>query len=166
MQRLKLLTCFFVVVCISCNEAAEKNNAVPQKQEIGLATIQLEDLNGAVINMQQYKGKVLFVNFWATWCKPCVAEMPSIAAVINKFKGKHIEFLFASEEDIEQIADFKSSHDYTFNYVQAKNTAQLNITALPTTYIFDKNGNLVFNEMGARNWNDKENIDLLLNLTK
>lgn len=166
MKRLKLLTCFFVFVSISCNEAAETNNAVPQKRAIGLATIQLEDLNGDVINMQQYKGKVLFVNFWATWCKPCVAEMPSIAAVINKMKDQEIEFLFASDEDIDQIADFKSSHDYTFNYVQARNTTQLNITALPTTYIFDKNGELVFNEMGARNWNDKENIDLLLNLGK
>jgi hypothetical protein len=81
-------------------------------------------------------------------------------------KDQHIEFLFASDEGIDQIADFKSSHDYPFNYVQAKNMAQLNIMALPTTYIFDKNGKLVFNEVGTRNWADKENIDLLLNLSK
>ncbi len=166
MKKLKLLSCFFLIAFLSCNEAAETKNTVLQKQAIEPATIQLEDLNGGVIDMQQYKGKVLFVNFWATWCKPCVGEMPTIAAVISKMKDQHIEFLFASDEGIDQIADFKSSHDYPFNYVQAKNMAELNIMALPTTYIFDKNGKLVFNEVGTRNWADKENIDLLLNLSK
>ena len=166
MKKLKFLCCFFLIVFLSCNEAAETKDTPQQKHAIGLSTIQLEDLNGSAIDMQQYKGKVLFVNFWATWCKPCLVEMPSIAAVINKMKGQDIEFLFASDEDVGQIADFKSSHDYPFTYVQAKNMSQLNITALPTTYIFNKSGKLVFNEMGTRNWNDKENIDLLLNLIK
>ena len=166
MKKLQLLSCFFLVVIFSCNEAAVKKNSVKQKQAVELSNIQLQNLNAGTIDMQQYKGKVLFINFWATWCKPCLEEMPSIAEVINKMKDKDIEFLFASDESIDQIANFKSAHDYPFNYVHGQNMTQLKIMALPTTYVFDKNGKLVFNEMGTRNWNDKENTDLLLNLTK
>ncbi len=166
MKKLKYLFYFLLVVFFSCNEAAETNNAVQQEHPNGLATIQLEDLNGGVIEMQQFKGKALFINFWATWCGPCLEEMPSIGAAIKKMKNQDIEFLFASDDGIDEIADFKSSHDYPFNYVRANNTVQLNITILPTTYIFNKHGKLVFNEVGTRNWDDRENIDLLLNLIK
>lgn len=166
MKKLQLLSCFFLVVLLSCNQANETKNAEPQKQPVELSTIQLQNIDGETVEMKQYNGKVLFVNFWATWCKPCLEEMPSIAEVINRMKEKNIEFLFASDESIDQITDFKSAHDYPFNYVQTKNMAELNIMALPTTYVFDKSGNLVFNKMGTRNWADKENIDLLLNLIK
>ncbi len=166
MRKLIFFSCFFLFVFYSCNEPAETKSPAQQKLTIKPATIQLKNLTGGVIDMQQYKGKVLFVNFWATWCKPCLEEMPSIATVISKMKGKPVEFLLASDEGIDQIADFKSAHAYAFDYFQAQNMAQLNVTTLPTTFIFDKNGTLVFNQMGTINWNDKESLDLLLNLTK
>ena len=65
-----------------------------------------------------------------------------------------------------KLKKFKSGHDYNFNYVRAENLAELNIMALPTTFIFNSEGKLVFNEMGYRQWDDQTNIDLILNIVK
>ena len=126
----------------------------------------LKDLNGQAINLDKYKGKTLFINFWATWCKPCLEEMPSIQKAQEILKNEEIVFLFASDETTEQIEKFKNKHDYNFNYARTENLTELNIMALPTTFIFNPNGKLVFNEMGYRQWDDQTNIDLILNIIK
>ena len=128
--------------------------------------IALKDLNEQAVDLEKYKGKTLFLNFWATWCKPCLEEMPSIKKAQEILKNENIVFLFASDETMEQIEKFKSGHDYNFNYVRAENLAELNIMALPTTFIFNPEGKLVFNEMGYRQWDDQTNIDLILNIVK
>lgn len=123
-------------------------------------------MNGQSLNMEQFNGKTLFINFWATWCKPCLQEMPSIQMTKEILKNEDIVFLFASDESVEQIEGFKTSHDFDFNYVRAENLEELNIMALPTTFIFDKKGKLVFSEMGYKKWDEKINIDLILNISK
>ncbi len=154
---------FFVV---SCKDADQKQDENQSKPGITLSSIHLKSLDGASFNLDQYKGKTVFLNFWATWCKPCLQEMPSINKAIEKINNRDIVFLFASDESAEQIENFKNKNDFNFNYVKAGNMEELNIMALPTTFIFDKSGNMVFNEMGYRKWDEKENIDLILNANK
>lgn len=149
-----------------CDDADQKQDDNQSKPGITLSSIQLSNLDGASFSLEQFKGKTVFLNFWATWCKPCLQEMPSIKSAIEKINNKDIVFLFASDETVEQIENFKNKNDYNFNYVKAGNMEELNIMALPTTFIFDKSGNLVFNEMGFRKWEEKENIDLILNTLK
>lgn len=161
--KLLIITLFFI---ISCNEADQKQDDNQSKSGIALTNIQLNSLDGTSFNLSQYKGKTVFLNFWATWCKPCLQEMPSIKNAIEIINNRDIVFLFASDETVDQIESFKSKNDYNFNYVKAGNMEELNIMALPTTFIFDKSGNLVFNEMGYRKWDEKENIDLILNILK
>jgi len=147
---------------------------VPKKKESQSSTIppteiekiKLSSLNGEPIDMTQYTGKTVFVNFWATWCQPCIEEMPTIRKAKDSLKDKNIEFLFASDETPEQIKNFESEHHYGFNYVTVGNTEDLNILGLPTTFIFEKNGKRVFSEIGYRKWDDKTNIDLLLKIAK
>jgi len=140
---------------------------VSEKQtEWKINKVNLTDLKGLPINLEQYKGKTVFLNFWATWCKPCLKEMPSTEKTHEMLKDKNIEFLFASDETAQQIEKFQAKHDYRFNYVRVESLEELNIIALPTTFIFNPDGKLVFSEMGFRKWDDKINIDLILNIAK
>ncbi len=155
---------------ISCNEKGKEKNKdeqfVPTIVESETDKIKLTDLDSKPIDLNQYRGKTIFINFWATWCKPCLQEMPSIQKAQEQLKNENIVYLFASDEAVEQIEKFKTNHQYPFHYVRAENMEALNIMALPTTYIFNPQGKLVFSEMGYRKWDDKNNIDLLINIGK
>lgn len=126
-----------------------------------LEKIQLQTLDGNSIDMSDYKGKTVFVNFWATWCKPCIREMPTIAQAQKQLKDKNVVFLFPSNESADLITDFKEKRDFDFNYVQVKNMEALNIQALPTTMIFNHEGKMIFSEMGFRDWSTPENLAVI-----
>ena len=167
MYRLAVIV---LIGLISCNEKGKEKDkdepvlSTPAKSE--LAKIKLTDLDNKQIDLNQHKGKTIFINFWATWCKPCLEEMPSIERAQEILKDKNIEFLFASDETTHQIEEFKTDHEYKFNYVIVENMGTLNIAGLPTTFIFNPTGKLVFSEMSYRRWDSKENIDLLLEIIK
>lgn len=152
-------------VLVACNTGDKSKIELPKEND-GLGKISLTDLNQQPINLEKYKGKVVFINFWATWCKPCIREMPSIENAQNILLNEDIVFLLASDESIEQIEEFRINHDYKFNYVRIENSEGLNIQALPTTFIFSSVGSLVFSETGDRKWDDTENIKLIRKIIK
>ncbi|HLP35697.1 TlpA disulfide reductase family protein [Lacibacter sp.] len=160
----------FLFLLVSCKEKESSSNkdkpTFVTKVESEFDKIKLTELDGTPIDLQQYQGKTLFINFWATWCGPCIQEMPSIQKAKNSMKDEDIVFLFASNEEVEAIETFKKKQPYDFHYVRVENLEQLKIMALPTTYIFDSNKKLVFSEMGYRKWDSKSNIDLILNAGK
>jgi thiol-disulfide isomerase/thioredoxin len=150
---------FFLIV--ACNNA-EKKVAVDNKLSSSiLDKVKLANLNNEQVDLSLYKGKYVFINFWATWCKPCVFEMPSLKNLSEKLKGENIVFLFASDESGEQIAEFKQSNNYSMEFARVESLADLNISAIPTTYIFDTNGTLAFTETGARQWDSEESIAMV-----
>lgn len=126
-----------------------------------LDKISLQTLEGQPINMDDFKGKRVFVNFWATWCKPCIQEMPTIAKAQESVGSENVVFLFPSNESTDLILEFKERRNFDFNYVQAQNLEALNIQALPTTMIFNESGKLIFSEMGFRDWSTSENLTLI-----
>ncbi len=135
---------------LSCSQATSE-----------LDKIELKQLDGTRIDWSNFKGKIIFINFWATWCKPCIQEMPTIAKAQEQLKGQDVVFLFPSNESVDQIQNFKEKRDFDFNYVQAQNMEALNIMALPTTFIFNAKGELIFSEAGFRDWSTPENIYLI-----
>lgn len=155
-----------LIVLVACNENKDSQPATSTETRINISQIKLTELNGQLIDPGQYKGKTLFINFWATWCKPCLREMPSIQRLMEKLKDEEIVFLFASDESPEQVESFKTTHTYPFHYVRVENSADLNILALPATFIFDAEGELVFSDMGAREWDDTSNLDFILKIVK
>ena len=148
-----------VLFIISCDNTIKKQNTSTDRTSL-LDSLQLTDMNGQLLNMQQFKGKVLFINFWATWCKPCILEMPSIA---NAQKRLHDEviFILASAENREETEGFRSQSRYPFIYTRIENMESLAVQALPTTFIFSSKGKLVFSESGARKWDDSSNMKLI-----
>ena len=126
-----------------------------------IAKVKLKELTGQTIDLSQYEGKAVFINFWATWCKPCIQEMPTIASVQEHLKNENVIFLLASNEEPDQIGNFIKRHSYHFHYVHLENMEALKIQALPTTFIFNPKGKLKFSENGFRTWDDSANVELI-----
>lgn len=142
---------FAALMVMSCTSA--------EKKEIKLSDFRLQTLDGEDMDMDRYQGKRVFVNVWATWCKPCVHEMPTIARAMEELKDSGVVFLFASPEESEDIAGFRDRRGFPFEYVRLQNLEALSINALPTTFIFDAGGKMVYGEEGFRDWSTSENMD-------
>jgi len=153
---IRILFCLILVALTSCSQGNKNQSGTND-----INKVKLKDLNDKEIDSDQFRGKTVFINFWATWCKPCLQEMLSIESAQAKLKGENVVFLLASNEEVDQIESFIKKHDYTFQYVLLENMEELNIQALPTTYIFNSEGELKFSETGSRNWDDSTSLNLI-----
>jgi thiol-disulfide isomerase/thioredoxin len=158
---LQLPIMFTLLITFACSSSKEKLEGT-----IALENIELSTLSGEKINLADYRGRTVFINFWATWCRPCIQEMPSIASLQKSLAGENIEFLFASDEEVEKILKFKASRSMDLNFVRVENPEALGIQALPTTFIFNQNGKHVFSEVGFRKWDDPTSLELVTRLIK
>lgn len=123
---------------------------------------------GAVTTLGSLKGKVVVINFWATWCPPCRAEMPSLQAMYEKWKG-HAGFVFIAadaDNQPEKANKFLQKNDYTFPaYRQASSVpASLAGNTLPETVVLDRNGKLVFRHVGMANYDSGDFHELIRKL--
>ncbi len=166
MTKTHAITIAFLIGITGCNNAPKKKPGFSAQLIREIDKIRLTGLNGQAIPLKQYQGKTVFINFWATWCKPCIQEMPSINDAQNILQNEKIVFLLASNENAEQIEEFSHANKFNFNYVRIQNSEEMNVQALPTTFIFNREGNLVFSETGSRTWDEKNNIDLILKIAK
>tara|TARA_Y100000815_G_scaffold104102_1_gene92997 strand:- start:3298 stop:3909 length:612 start_codon:yes stop_codon:yes gene_type:complete len=120
--------------------------------------LKLIDENGTLKSFADFKGKVIFMNLWATWCPPCVAEMPNIAK-LHKEMGDEVAFVMLSfDQDFDNAKDFKKRKGYDLPiYAPASNLPKMfQSSALPTTYIIDTGGNLVLVHRGMADYSDQE----------
>ncbi len=127
-----------------------------------------KDEAGNVYDVPQLKGKVLFINFWATWCPPCKAEMPSIQVLFDKFKDNdQVQFFLVEiENDIPGANKFLKQEDLTLPIVYPNSPIpqQWLSGAIPTTVILNKKGELVGREEGMRDYSAKTVEDFIQNL--
>lgn len=151
-----LLLAFMITLLAGCGKPGEKT-----ADGIDITKVKLTELDGQPIDFSRYEGKVVFINFWATWCRPCIQEMPTIQSAQEILKNENIVFLMASNEDREEIESFAQRKSFQFHYARLDNLEALNIQALPTTFIFDKHGKLAFSEAGFRQWDAPENMNLI-----
>ncbi|MDD2982454.1 MAG: TlpA disulfide reductase family protein [Crocinitomicaceae bacterium] len=113
----------------------------------------LLDLEGKTHNMSAAHGKIIVVNLWATWCPPCVAEMPSLQKLYAKY-GDRVAFYFVSNEKVEVLNRFLTVKKYNFPvYIPGSEyPKEFNSNSLPTTYVIDPNGKIMMEEVGAHDW--------------
>ena len=107
-------------------------------------------------DLKDANGKVVLINFWATWCPPCIAEMPSLQELYNDYNDKVI-FLFVTNEDFETVNKFKLKKAFNFDVYQPLSAPPevLTTRSIPKTFIIDKRGAIVVEESGAVNWNSE-----------
>ncbi|MFA8301038.1 MAG: TlpA family protein disulfide reductase [Hyphomicrobiales bacterium] len=119
---------------------------------------ELRKRDGSIVHFKDLRGKPIFINFWATWCPPCVAEMPSIQKLYDKYKGK-VNFILVSNESGEKVRAFLDKHDYDFPiYYTLEQTPQVfSSSSIPATFIINTNGNLVLKHFGVADW-DSDNV--------
>ena len=160
MNMCRIYNLSLIILLSGCKEASTDNHSVAAADN-PFDKVKLTDLNNNPVSLTQYKGKTVFLNLWATWCKPCIAEMPSIEKARSILQNESIVFLLASGESTEEISAFKNSHNYQFNYARINNSEELDMQGLPTTFIFDSNGQLIFSETGSRKWDDSINISIV-----
>lgn len=115
---------------------------------------QLPDLNGKTQSLDQYQGKWVIVNFWATWCSSCIKELPELAALHKKHKNSNIVVVGINHETIknEQLKAFVTAYDIPYPIWRSKDvpvTPLGPVPALPTTYIIDPEGKVVAGEVGV-----------------
>ncbi len=123
----------------------------------------LEKMDGTATSLADFKDEVLFINFWATWCPPCRAEMPGIQKLYEEY-GKKVRFLMIVHDNPESILEYIQKHHYTFPvYIQNYEApAVFRTSSIPATFIVDAKGNLVLKHKGASKW-DSRKIKRLLN---
>ena len=123
------------------------------------------DADGKITTMEDLKGKVVFLNFWATWCGPCIAEMPTIQKLYDKFKDdKDVVILTVEVENKKEKAkNFMTSKNLTLPIVFPNSTIPKEFFdyALPTTIILDKQGNIAHTTLGMADYSGQEVVDFL-----
>jgi len=128
----------------------------------------VQSLDGQDFKMAHTKGKVVFLNFWATWCSPCVAEMASIQRLYEKLKDKGVVFVCISNEDGSKVSRFVKKKGYTFPIYTMRGSlpAVFNTQRVPTTFILSRDGKIALKHIGSAKWNDDRSIDLIRRLMK
>lgn len=134
--------------------SAQSGISIPEK------AVYFKEMQGDTVNLSDLKGKVVFINFWATWCPPCIAEMPSINTLYAKYKNhKKIVFLMVDMDGkIEKSSAFmkKRKFDLPVFVPASEIPIQYFSGSLPTTLILNKEGNLVFKHMGGADYSHPE----------
>jgi thiol-disulfide isomerase/thioredoxin len=132
------------------------------KDKKTVPNITLMDLKGGNVELKNViKGKVVFLNFWATWCGPCKEEMPSMEALYKEYKEKNFIFLTISVdyEGLPPVKAFIERTRYTFPVLLDPKNDTLDLFAvsrIPTTFIIDKEGRMIGRALGPRNWKSPE----------
>ncbi|EGV44884.1 TlpA family protein disulfide reductase [Bizionia argentinensis JUB59] len=128
--------------------------------------LKLMDKDGNITSMEALKGKVIFINFWATWCPPCIAEMPSIKNLYDEV-GDDVAFVILSvDKNFETAKAFNSSKGYNLPiYAAASRLPKMyESTAIPTTYVIDAKGNLALKHKGMADYNAPDFKEFLKSL--
>ncbi len=129
----------------------------------------LVDLHGKKVALQQFRGKIVLLNFWATWCGPCKEEMPFLEILYQQFKEKEFVLLTVSVdyEGPKPVQEFISKQRYTFPVLLDPKCEVLDlfdVKGIPTTFIIDKKGKLLGKAIGPRDWKCQEAISLISTL--
>ncbi len=125
---------------------------------------ELSTLSGEYVRLSSCRGKVVFLNIWATWCPPCREEMPSMESLYRRMKGRDFDMLAVSvdEEGSKVVRPFAAKYGLTFPVLldPDKKTSRLyGLTGVPETFIIDKSGMVVKKIIGAQNWMNKDWLD-------
>ncbi|MEQ8471472.1 MAG: TlpA disulfide reductase family protein [Marinoscillum sp.] len=150
MKKLLIIS-FLLIGLIACQ---------PEKDTF-ISKIKLADLKGETLDKEQFKNKIVILNLWATWCTPCIREMPDLVKMQNELPGDFV-LLLASDESLEKIQQFIERRPFDLAFAQIQTSIEsLGVYSLPTTFIIGKDGQLLETLVGAREWDSPEQIEQL-----
>jgi len=113
----------------------------------------VEDMNGNIVELSNFKGQAIFLNFWATWCPPCIAEMPSIQRLYNDYESK-MAFILVSQESQSTLKAFMHEKGYTFPiYILRGGKPEIfSSRSIPASFLISPEGKVLMKKQGAARW--------------
>jgi len=127
-----------------------------------------QDLDGTQFSLRDFQNKILFINYWATWCNPCLAEMPNMAELYNQYKDNNeIVFLYLSKEKSQTIIDYIPKDESLKElpiYKIITDDDLFTTSGIPTTFIVNRKGEILVKDVGSALWNDLSVINYINNL--
>ena len=124
--------------------------------------VELVNTAGRFVRLDDFRGKIVFLNFWTTWCPTCITEMPSMEKLHRKLSGKNFAMVTVNiKESALQVKNFFQKYQLTFTALLDTTggvSSEFGIGAIPTTFILDKKGRIIGRINGPREWDSRESI--------
>lgn len=128
----------------------------------------LKTLKGGTVSLKDYRGRLIFLNFWATWCGPCRAEMPSMQRLWEEFKEEDFVILAIDiQEKSKLVSSFMNERGLSFPVLldeKGKVARSYGIRGIPTTFFLNPEGEIIGKAVGARDWDSEESFELIREL--
>lgn len=164
MKKSCVLLAAFIVLFLGCNEKPKKKVLEAEEKETTLVKVRstFEDINGNPVELNDFKGKKVLLNFWATWCRPCIEEMPALLRAQEELATDNYVVLLASDQSMEKIKAFRDKKKFDFTYLKFNGAlADMKVNALPATFIYNEEGMFRNRIDGATEWDSPKVLDKL-----
>ncbi|MDB4470850.1 TlpA family protein disulfide reductase [Deltaproteobacteria bacterium] len=179
-MRFGLLKILLPIICaafllVGCGDQSSEQTRASTGSGIGTDKGQvapdftLTDMQGQKVSLADMRGKVVILNFWATWCPPCREEMPSMEMLYRKYKDQGLVILAVNTEKdgANLVKNFLQKTPYTFPILldtAAEVQNRYNVYRFPETYVLDRNGNVAERVTGAIDWTSEQTVKLMKTL--
>ena len=161
----RTLILFLSILVFSCqSKSPAENVTTAEATPFALSDAQFQRLDGTQFGLSAEQKTYTVLHFWATWCKPCLAEFPELKAALPRLQSDSVAFFLATEEDLDQIRAFEEKRNFGLEFLHLKKgtLADFEVHALPTTLVIDRQGKVVYRHMGQLNWQDVTSIEDLI----
>jgi len=165
--------CLFLV--LGCEQTQSKQappKSIPEGPRVGFRApgFAVPTLDGQNLSLADYRGKVVMINFWATWCIPCRVEMPSMENLYEKYRGNGFEILAVSGGESKSVVQpFIKNLQLSFPILldeEFEVHGKYEVSAIPSTFLVDKSGVITHRFFGAVDWNSDQSRELIGKLIK
>lgn len=162
MKTLAKASTFVLLVLFLLSAKTDNDNRHKLHPLVGTSySFVFEDLDGEEVNLDEMYDKTVFLNFWASWCRPCIKEMPSIKTACKQLKDTNYVFAIVSDDNPMNILKFKKQHKYPFMHLYSPvPKTDFGVDMLPHTYVI-KNGMIIAVYEGTYDWSAQTRIDEL-----
>ena len=146
------------------NRLLRKLDILPVPEQVAPMEFSLPDSHGQRVSLAQFKGKVVFLNFWTTWCSECRREMPAMERLHRRLQKRDFAMVAISlRESAETVNRFMDQNRLTFTALLDENGdigTTYAVRAIPTTFILDRRGHIIGTALGARQWDTVKSVKL------
>jgi peroxiredoxin len=168
-MRVSINQCLIGLLLLFSSVAVAGNEPLhPVKGNPVAAEFNLMDVDSQRHNLAMYRGKIIIINFWATWCPPCRFELPAMEKVWERLKDKGVVILGINVgEDADTIFTFTADYPVTFPLLldsDSSVTQKYPVIGLPTTFVVNPRGQIIYKAIGTRDWNEDALVKQILEL--